>query len=401
MPKRQGEHRLHTLKAIAVPKKSPGRHADGGGLYLEVDPSGARRWTLRTVVRGRRRDIGLGSAQVVSLAEARTEAARLRKVARTGGDPFAERQRSSAPDFETAARQCFEERSEAWRNPKHQAQWLSSLEAYVFPLIGRLRVDQIGTPEVLKILTPIWLEKPETARRVRQRVGLVLEWSKAKGFRNVPSPTREIGRALPAQKDKPRHHPALPYADVSNFIRNMRETDAANTTKDALEFLILTATRTNETLGAMWSEVDWNSAAWVIPGERMKSGRPHTVPLTERAITILEKRKTAHSGISDFVFESKPGKPLSNMALLMLMRRMQVGAVPHGFRSSFRDWAEECTNTPREVAEACLAHIVGDKTERAYKRTELLVKRRKLLDLWAKHSLGTHAVLQFKRVAGN
>lgn len=399
MPKPNGAHRSKALTAIAIKSKPRGRHADGGGLYLEVDASGARRWTLRTIVHGRRRDIGLGSASVVSLADARDEAARLRKVARTGGDPLAERRRSQAPDFEAAARQCFAERSDSWRNAKHRAQWVASLEAYAFPLIGRLRVDYIGTNEVLSVLTPIWTAKPETARRVRQRLGLVLDWCKAKGFRTDGSPTREIGRALPAHKDAPKHHEALPFAAVPGFLTDLNATGAADATKAAMEFLILTATRTNETLGALWPEVDFDAATWTIPGERMKSGRPHMVPLSERAVEILKGRKAVHSGEGDFVFETKPGAALSNMTLLMAMRRLKLDAVPHGFRSSFRDWAAEKTNAPREVAEACLAHVVEDRVERAYRRTTFVELRKKLLADWATYCGGGATVLPFARAA--
>lgn len=352
------------------------------------------RWVFRYMQRGRRRDIGLGSIHDVSLSEAREEARRLRKVARAGGDPLAERRRSQAPDFETAARECHADRAAVWRNEKHAAQWLATLEAHAFPKIGVLRVDEIGTADVLNCLQPIWLAKPETARRVRQRIGLVLDWSKAKGYRADPSPTRELGTALPKQKDAPKHHAALPYGDVPAFIRDLHATGAMDATKGALEWLILSATRTNETLGARLSEVNAKTATWTIPGERMKSGKPHVVPLSTRALEIFEARKASHSGKGEFLFERSPGKPLSNMAMLTAMKRMEADGVPHGFRSSFRDWAAEKTNAPREVAEACLAHVVESKVERAYRRTDFLAKRKKLMDDWATWCVGGAKVIK-------
>ena len=397
--KKHGPHRDKILSAIAVNKKPPGRHYDGAGLYLEVDEGGARRWGLRTVVHGRRRDIGLGSVKTVSLAEARDEASRLRKVARAGGDPLAERRTNAAPTFETAAGDCYAARSEAWRNAKHKAQWLSSLKAYAYPLIGKTRVDRIGTPEVMSVLTPIWLPKPATARRVRQRVGLVLDWAKAQGYRATGSPTREIGKALPAHKEVQSHFPAMPYGDVPAFLKAMQETGATDPTKAALEFLILTACRTNEVLGARWPEVNFDAQTWTIPGERTKSRKPHTVPLAPRTIAILKARKAAHSGRGEFVFEARLGERLSSMTLLTVLRRMEINAVVHGFRSSFRDWTAERTNAAREVAEACLAHVVKDKSERAYKRTEFLQKRKKLMDDWAAFCALGAKVIKFKRVA--
>lgn len=403
MAKKLGPHREKVLSAVAIAKKGPGRHYDGAGLYLEVDESGARRWCLRTVVHGRRRDIGLGSVKTVSLAEAREEAARLRKIARGGGDPVAERRIHAAPTFETAAGECYLARAEAWRNEKHKAQWLSSLRAYAYPLIGKLRVDRIGTPEIMSVLTPIWLSKPATARRVRQRVGLVLDWARARGYRASGSPTREIGKALPAHKQVQRHFPALPYSDVPEFLSALKETGATASTKAALEFLVLTASRTNEVLGARWSEINFEARTWTLPGERTKSRRPHTVPLAARAIGILKAMKAEHSGRGEFVFEARNGERLSSMTLLTVLRRMDgVDAVVHGFRSSFRDWAAERTNAAREVAEACLAHVVKDKTERAYKRTEFLDKRRKLMDDWANFCAGGAKVIGFKpRRAGS
>ncbi|NOT39976.1 MAG: tyrosine-type recombinase/integrase [Alphaproteobacteria bacterium] len=390
---RDGErkkHPEHQLTPLSVKRLGPGRHSDGGGLYVLVDDS-SRRWVFRYQQDGRRRDKGLGSTRDVTLSEAREKARNLRKVARDGGDPFAVRE---SPEFEKAAREFFEGRKSSWKNEKHKKQVLATLEAYAFPSIGRMRVDTIGPDEVLSVLEPIWTAKPETARRVRQRIGIVLDWSKVRGWRTTPSPTRELGTALAKQSDAPKHHTALPYTDVPGFIRDMHATGAMDATKGALEWLILSATRTNETLGARLSEVNAKAATWTIPGERMKSGKPHVVPLSARALEILDARNAAHSGKGEFLFEHSPGKPLSNMAMLTLMKRMEVGAVPHGFRSSFRDWAAEKTNAPREVAEACLAHIVESKAERAYKRTDFLAKRKKLMDDWATWCAGGAKVIK-------
>lgn len=386
-------HPQNRLTPLMVKRLGPGRHADGNGLYVLADGDG-RRWVFRYMQNGRRRDIGLGSIHDVTLSEARDEARKLRKVARTGGDPFAVRRRSKAPDFEAAARECHADREGVWRSEKHAAQWLATLEAHAFPKIGRMRVDTIGTNEVLGALQPIWLTKPETARRVRQRIGLVLDWSRAKGYRVEASPTRELGTALPKQADAPTHHAALPFADVPHFLRDLHATGAMDATKGALEWLILTATRTNETLGARLSEVNAKAATWTIPAERMKSNKPHVVPLSTRALEIFAARKAAHSGKGEFLFEHSPGKPLSNMAMLTAMKRMEADGVPHGFRSSFRDWAAEKTNAPREVAEACLAHVVESKVERAYKRTDFLAKRKKLMDDWATWCAGGAKVIR-------
>jgi integrase len=295
-----------------------------------------------------------------------------------------ELRKGTAPDFEEAAKACYEARRGSWRNGKHQDQWISSLKTYAFPILGRIRVDLIETSHVIDVLQPIWIAKPETARRVRQRVGLVLDWAKAKGFRTTSSPTREIGRALPEHKSRQKHHTALHYNDVPGFIRELRASGASNATKGALEYLILTASRTTETLRLKWSEVDLENALWSVPAERMKSGRAHTVPLPDRALEILRSAKPLRSCEGSFVFESRPGKPLSNMSLLMVMRRMNVAGVPHGFRSSFRTWAAETTNHPREVAEACLAHVTPDKVERAYQRSDFLQRRRAMMEAWAR-----------------
>ena len=391
--KRHGRHPERALSAVAVRNAKPGRHADGHGLYLEVDDSGARRWTLRLVIQNRRRDIGLGSAALVTLAEARETALGMRKIARAGGDPVAERRKARAvvPTFEDAGRTCHGEHKAGWRNEKHADQWLSSLEAYAFPSLGKLPVDRIGTPEVRDALLPIWLEKPETARRVRQRIGTVLDWAAAKGYREGENPVRSVTKGLPKQRDGGDHFSAMSYADVPAFIARLRGDGDGECSRLAFGFLILTAARTSEVLGARWPEIDLEARTWTVPADRMKAGKAHVVPLAPRAVAILERARELWSGKSDIIFEGKLGKPYSNMVFLMMLRRMKVQVTAHGFRSAFRDWAAEATNFPREVAEAALAHAVESRVEAAYRRSDLLEKRRMMMEQWAHHCAGEAA----------
>ncbi|MFM9844744.1 MAG: tyrosine-type recombinase/integrase [Dongiaceae bacterium] len=388
--KPSGRHPINALTAVQVRTlKEPGRYADGGGLYLEVEPSGAKRWTLRLVVQGKRRDIGLGSAQLVGLAEARDAALAMRKTARAGGDPLADRNKARAvvPTFEEAVRRVHGDRKDGWRNPKHRQQFLNTLQTYAFPILGSMPVNKIETPHVLQALAPIWTSKPETARRVRQRIRAVLDWATAAGLREGVNPVEGVSKGLQRQQDRPQHHAAMLPADVPQFIRDLHQSSAGPMTALALEFLILTACRTGEVLGATWAEVDTAARIWTVPAERMKGGRPHRVPLSARALEILDNARQL-SGGSGLVFPGrKRGKPQSQMTLLAVMRRMGSDAVPHGFRSTFRDWAAESNPAPREVAEAALAHIVKDKVERAYARSDHLERRRELMKAWAAHCI--------------
>ena len=252
------------------------------------------------------------------------------------------------------------------------------------PSLGDLRVDHIDTPAVLKALAPIWLTKPETARRVRQRIGTVLDWAKAAGHRSGDNPVEGVLKGLPKQTDRDTHHAALPYAQVSSFLERLRSCGASESARLAFELLILTATRTGEVLGATWSEIDLERGLWIIPAKRMKAGREHRVPLAPRCIEILSRAKEL-AGVSDYVFPSRsPTKPLSNMVLLMTLRRMRIDVTAHGFRSAFRDWASEQTSYPREVCEKALAHTIPNKTEAAYRRGDLLEKRRELMVTWSR-----------------
>lgn len=381
---------MHPQKALSPAKiralTEPGMYSDGNCLYLVVDESGAKRWILRTVVRGKRCDIGLGGLSLVSLAEAREEATRLRKIARKNGDPLAERRqgRRMVPTFEETARKVHESFAATFRNAKHRAQWITTLQTYVFPIFGGRLVDQIESGDVLAALMPIWTTKPETARRVRQRMKLVFDWAKASGFRSGDNPVEGVSEVLPKHNGRKKHHPALPYAQVPEFITAMREANAATSVKLAFEYLILTASRTSEVLRAKWSEIDTDSKTWTLPADRMKAKVEHRVPLSSRCLEILKAAKEITTG-GEYIFPGRsPLRPLSAMAFEMALRRMERQDItPHGFRSSFRDWAEERTHYANSVIEAALAHTVRNKVEAAYLRTTLFEKRRDLMKDWA------------------
>lgn len=371
-----------TAQAVKNATK-PGKYFDGHGLYLRVEPNGTRFWVQRIVIRGKRREMGLGSATLVSLAEARSAALENRKLARAGGDPLqAKRDLLAVLTFEEAARKVHEAHKPTWRNPKHAKDFLTSLETYAFPKIGRLRATEVNSADVLSVLQPIWTEKPETARRVRQRVSTVLKWCVAKGWRK-DNPAENVGLALPKVPRVKAHRKALPYSEVHDCIATIRASGATVATKLALEFLILTATRSGEVREAVWDEIDLAAMVWTIPAERMKMKRPHRVPLLPRTIAILEAAKSLDDG-SRLVFPgTKKGRPLSDMTLSKLVKELGFPVDVHGFRTSFRTWAQERTNFPREVAEAALAHAVGDTVEQAYARSDVYQKRRKMMEAWA------------------
>ncbi len=386
--KGKGRHPEKALTAMQVRNlNKPGRYADGNGLYLVVDPSGAKRWLLRIIVHRKRRDIGLGSVSLVSLSEAREKALVSRKLAREGGDPLAEKRKEQReiPSFAKAAEQVHGEHKASWKNKKHAEQWINTLTDYVFPHFGASRVDQIQTPDVLRALAPIWLTKPETARRVRQRISAVMDWAKASGFRTGDNPVEGVGKGLPKQSNREKHHEAMPYAQVPAFIEMLHDADTGEITWLAFEFLILTASRTSEVLAARWTEVDFEQTLWTVPAERMKAGRIHRIPLSPRCLEILSRAKVLGAG-SAYIFPGRTGeKPLSNMVFLMLLRRMNLEVTAHGFRSSFRDWAAETTSFPREVAEMALAHTIENKVEAAYRRGDLMAKRREMMEAWSQY----------------
>jgi integrase len=372
-----------------VENLGPGRHGDGAGLYLVVDPSGARRWVVRVTVKGQRNakgaplrtDFGLGGADVVTLNQARERALEYRRMAKSGLNPRFNAKRT-IPSFEELSRQVHIDRLPTWKNPKHGQQWLNTLQEYAFPKIGRMPVNAIGQPEVLMCLSPIWTMKHETARRLAQRIKTVLDVAKSSGFREGENPVTGVKEAevLPKVKPKVEHHDAMPWRDVPAFYADLEGRSATAAT--ALQFTILTACRTSEVLGMTWDEVDLSARLWTIPAARMKSGAQHRVPLTDEMLRILEPMKEM---ASTYVFEGqKRHRPLSNMSMLMLLRRMGRGDFTvHGFRSTFRDWASEEAGAPREVAEAALAHQVGSNVERAYARSDLLERRRLLATQWS------------------
>ena len=378
-----GRHPQKALSASFLRSAPPGRHADGNGLYLFVQPTGTRSWIQRLVIRGRRRELGLGSLALVSLAEAREKALVNRKLAREGGDPLAERRRTQGiPTFAEAASRVLEQKQAGWRNRKHAREWLSSLKRVAFPRIGKVPVSEVTSADVLEILTPIWHRKAETARRVRLRLRAVLEWAVAMEYR-LDNPCDRIGPVLGIQQHVAQHMRALPHREVAAAIRTVRGSTALEAAKLAFEFLVLTAARWSEVRWAEWAEIDRSGRVWTIPARRMKTNRQHRVPLCGRALEILEAAEALGEGDGPLVFTQGQEKPLDDKQLRWLVRDLGIAAVPHGFRSSFRDWASEETDHPREVIEAALAHVVGNRVEAAYARSDLFERRRILMDDWA------------------
>jgi integrase len=374
------------LTAIFVKQvKTPGIFRDGGGLLLRVEPSGSRRWILRTSVSGKRVDIGLGSARDVSLQEARVRASELRREARAGRNPLAKRREAKGEllSFEAATRAVHAQRQGGWRNIKHGAQWLRTLETYVFPFFGSKPVADIEPADVLGSLSPIWLAKPETARRIRQRIRVVLDWAVAAGHRSqlVVNAADAVRMGLPKQPRRDGHHPAIPWKELPMFISALRERSNSEVVRLCLEFTVLTAARSGESRGATWSEIDLDKATWTVPAMRMKGNRFHRIPLASRAIEILLECQALWP-TSDLVFPGREGKPISDMTLTMLMRRLGRAEVPHGCRATFRDWCAD-NRWDRELAEAALAHVVASKTEAAYRRSDLFDARRPLMSAWA------------------
>lgn len=385
------------LSALAVSRaKEPGMYCDGGGLFLRVGPTGARSWVFRYMLARKRRDMGLGPLHAFSLAEARTRAQECRKLLADGIDPLAAREAArDAARVEAARaisfRQCAEAYIEAhapgWKNAKHGDQWRNTLAAYAYPVIGELPVNTVDTGLVMKVLEPVWSTKTETASRVRGRMEAVLDWATVRGHRQGDNPARwrgHLDHLLPARSKVQRveHHAALPYEEIGDFMAELRR--QGGTSAKALEFLILTATRTSETIGVTWAEIDFAAKAWTIPADRMKAGREHRVPLSPRAVDLLTEMKKTGQGDA-YVFPGpKPKSSLSNMALLALLKRMgRTDLTAHGFRSTFRDWCAERTSFPRDVAEMALAHAIGDKVEAAYRRGDLYEKRTRLMEAWA------------------
>jgi len=384
------------LSALAVGRlNAPGHYAVGGvtGLYLYVSSTGARSWVLRAVIGEKRRHMGLGGFPDISLAVARELARAARTTIALGDDPIASRarsvakakaQQSSLTTFQQATESYLDAHGDSWKNPKHRAQWESTLKTYVYPIMGDLAVGDVNQEHVLRVLEPIWKVKNETASRVRGRIESVLDWATVRKLRTSDNSARwkgHLDKLLPAPSKVKRveHHRALSFKEMRDFMSRLRS--QGGIAARALEFAILCAARSGEVRGATWSEVDLENNVWVIPADRMKANREHRVPLSDAAVLLLKSLPT-HAE-SAFVFTAPRGGQLSDMTLTAVMRRMDVDAVPHGFRSTFRDWAGECTNYPREVAEQALAHTLESKVEAAYRRGDALEKRRSMMEEWA------------------
>lgn len=377
--------------------KQPGMYGDGDGLYLRIGPTGAKSWILRTVVHSKRRELGLGSASLIPLAEARETARDLRKVARAGGDPDTIRKRSILT-FEEATMQVYENLLPTWRSEGHAKRWLSAIKRYAFPHFGNRPIETIGASDILFALSPIWTEKNDTAKRVKQRLAAIFDWAKGAGHYPHENPVNGLMKALPTVKTRAVHMASLPWQSLPDFMSALAERQGVSAR--TLEFLILTATRSGEARGTRWSEV--SGAEWCIPAERMKSGLPHRIPLSDEALAVLEKVRGLDE---ELVFPSQKrnpngtSRPQSDVVFKALMKRMKVeGITTHGFRSTFRDWCGESARADREVAEAALAHSFGGKVERAYARSDLFERRRTLMNAWALYATGkTGEVVQMVR----
>ncbi len=384
------------LTALAVQRaRQRGYLADGGGLYLQLSGTGAKSWVFRYRLNGRLREMGLGPARDVTLAEAREAALACRRQRLAGIDPIAARtaerqqavlQSTRAMTFRQCAQAYVEAHKTGWKNQKHADQWSATLQTYAYPVLGDVSIQSVDVALVMKVLDPIWAAKTETASRLRGRIERVLDWAAVRGFREGDNPARWRGHLdhvlpQPGKVKRVVHHAALPYDEIASFMAELRQ--QAGTAAMGLELAILTAARTGEIIGATWSEMDFDRAIWTVPAHRMKAGREHRVPLSAPALAIVKQlRRTKHG---EHVFPGgRAGKPLSNMAFLTLLRRMNRRTVTaHGFRSTFKDWATECTSLPNEVSEMALGHAIGTKVEAAYRRGDLFEKRRQLMEEWA------------------
>lgn len=387
-----GGHVQHKLSAVRVKAlKAPGKYEDGGGLRLVVGPGGGKNWVVRVTVSGRRLERGLGTYPDISLDAARDAAAKARKAAEVNLDIKAEERREAlaAMTFREMFKITLAQREKQLSNAKHLKQWTSTMETYVFPVIGNTPVADVTTAQVLKVLTPIWFAKPETAKRISQRMEAVFKSAIVRGARRTASPSIGVAEELGIKHRVISHHASMPWQEVPQFIVRLRNSGPRRfqVTSLALEFLILTATRSGETRGALWSEIDLDRATWVIPPERMKAREEHRIPLSARALEILSELRVMFPR-SQLVFPSKGGVPLSDMTLTKVLRDEEVAATPHGFRSSFKVWSSERAKVPHEVSEAALAHSLGTKVVAAYLRTDFLDERRPLMTAWADYCLG-------------
>ncbi len=384
--------RLSAAKVKAI--KKPGLHGDGNGLYLRVTGSGSRSWMQRIVIHGHRRDLGLGSYPAIGLAQARALALANKALVTAGRDPLAERRRANVPTFREAAKKVYDANLPRWRNGKHTVNWWGSLELHAFPVIGEVKVDRIRRSDVLAVLEPIWAVRPETARRVRQRIRTILRWCEAHDYCAGNAAGEALNGALPPMPRLQSHHRALPYREAAEALETVDASDASVSAKLCFRFLVLTAARSGEARGAIWDEIDEAAREWRIPAGRMKGGVQHRVPLSDAALTVLEQASQLRDD-SGLVFPSpaRPGRPMSDMTLTKVLRSTGLAerATVHGFRSTFRDWAAECTNAPHAVMELSLAHAVGSSVEQAYARSDLIAKRRALMDQWGSFVTGEGA----------
>lgn len=389
---------INKLSPRKVASAPPGKHEDGGGLRLVVAQSGGKKWVVRLTLHQKRREFGLGSFPDVSLAEARAKAAQYRKLADEGKNPsdyfkrLVAQENLSTPTFTSCAARYIQAHRRTWKNAKHRYQWFATIKGHAKPVIGHKPVDEVDTDDVLQILKPIWMTKNETAKRLQGRIENILDYAAAHNFKDPVNPARWKGHLdkllpKPSRVQKVRHHPAMPYDEISDFWLELSNKDC--TTSNALKFLILTATRSSEVYFSVWDEIDFGSATWTIPEERMKAGREHRVPLSRQAMEILNAIPRVAG--TPYIFPgARAGRPLSNMAMVTMMRKMGFGSggergdyVPHGFRSSFRDWAGEVSSYPSDVAEMALAHTIKNKVEAAYRRGDLFEKRMRMMQDWA------------------
>ena len=380
---------LSATRAKAL--KEPGRYSDGGGLHLYISKAGRKSWVQRITIDGRRRDIGLGGLPSVSLAIAREKAAEHRAAVAEGRDPLAEKHAPAMPTFREAACTVHEANKPRWRNGRHTASWMQTLERHAMPTLGNTPLDRIDRGDVLGVLTPIWTTRPETARRVRQRMRTVFRWAMAHGFMETNPAGEAIDGALPPMPKVKAHLRALPYQEVESALETVEASQASIPAKLCFRFLVLTAARSGEARGATWGEIDLQDQVWRIPSERMKAGMEHRVPLSGQALDVLGEASALRDE-TGLVFPSplKPGSPMSDMTLTKILRSVGLAdrATVHGFRSSFKNWTLEQTDTPWAVSEAALAHILGNSTEQAYARSDLFERRRALMQLWADYLTG-------------
>ena len=383
------------LSATSLTKlrKTPGRYGDGGGLFLEVGANGAASWLVRMQKAGKRRDFGLGSLDKVSLADARKARDLVRGQFEAGLDPVVERKKAEGvPTFKIAALAVHKAQKRAWSEGKHQSQWIRTLETYAFPVIGDLPVNKIDRHAILDVLVPIWIDKNETARRVRQRIGAVLDWAFVKGYRETEAPMRALGKGLPRVTAARGHHEAMPFTDVAGFMARLRAGDDTMG-RLALEALVLTAARSGEVRGAVWDELDLEAGLWSIPAERMKRKKAHVIPLSPAAVAVFKRALALRTGDAALVFPGLvKGKSISDATMAKVLKVMGETAKPHGFRSSFKDWAGEVGGFPNELSEAALAHAVANKSEAAYRRGNLLDRRRAMMTVWADYCDGGRGV---------